>query len=437
MKRFFIFIVLVSASWMLNAQKQIDVEKLLNYAQMATELENYDDAIKYYEQILDAVPDFVDLYREIGNLYIRKGEDVNFLREAILNFKKYLQLKPKAEDSPTVKTTVDKLEYLYAKAIETATTKNNLIGRWASADWVNDIYGRSAFIFDITYINNKIAVRINKSSLYYSNDYTAPVAYAEDAYSFRFERNYTYVPSTAKYDNQRMASSTLSNANGENRIAPLIELLNQSLINAAQENDIGFNRVIVYEFNIEPALSTEKILEMKIRIYTKVSNQEGARVIFDTVQSLRFEKVPSNFTNGIILEPSFKYDVISPQASPSDARSLIKNHPDTKIASKFKTGIRVKFTGAGMVGAGIGGIAVGLVLVFSSPDADDTVPLIMFCVSSGIGLVGIPVTFIGNRIIKNAVSLYNKSLYLNRKNKGMAELNIGFSGNSVGFTLNF
>lgn len=75
--------------------------------EMAKTPEQYDAAIKEFEQAVSIAPDWPDVYSKLG-MAQEKAERYN---DAISSYKKYLQLAPDASDAATIKGIIYKLEY--------------------------------------------------------------------------------------------------------------------------------------------------------------------------------------------------------------------------------------------------------------------------------------------------------------------------------------
>jgi tetratricopeptide (TPR) repeat protein len=78
----------------------------------ATATDDYESAIREFEQAVKLAPNWADAYYNLGMVQ----EKVEKFDEAIQNLRHYLRLSPEAADAEAVKTLVNKLEYKRDKA---------------------------------------------------------------------------------------------------------------------------------------------------------------------------------------------------------------------------------------------------------------------------------------------------------------------------------
>jgi tetratricopeptide (TPR) repeat protein len=86
-------IFVVSITWAETADDKDTKERVRDWflkGQAALSFENYDEAIKCYENTLELDPGFTDVHRFIGDAYLRKG----MLDKAMYEYKKAIAIKP-------------------------------------------------------------------------------------------------------------------------------------------------------------------------------------------------------------------------------------------------------------------------------------------------------------------------------------------------------
>ena len=80
--------------------------------EMAKSPEDYESAIKEFEQAISLAPDWPDIYYNLGLVHEKAGN----LNDAIMNLKQYLRLAPNASDAEMVKSLINKLEYRFEQS---------------------------------------------------------------------------------------------------------------------------------------------------------------------------------------------------------------------------------------------------------------------------------------------------------------------------------
>jgi tetratricopeptide (TPR) repeat protein len=282
--------------------QQMDIVKLYNQAQIAGEMGYLDDAIAKYKQILEINPNFAKGYLELGNIYLKKGQDVNSLENAIRYYTEYLRINPDAEDAAAVKASLDKLEFVLEKSSQKEVAKEFLQGRWASTDGKTNKYGTSALILDIQEFDGKIKIDIEPSSLVYSEDFTHKTAYIDDPnadqYVITFTNDNTYVPSQAGYAfNSQIISGASYNAFGGSGLGGTVDAVGQYLNSKKQEKDVHKKTLTVYELKINPVPNENNELKCTGRIYIKEITPTKEQVILDNVFVTGFYKVGNHYVN--------------------------------------------------------------------------------------------------------------------------------------------
>ena len=470
MKKSIYLITFLSLSLSMQAQ-QVDIVKLYNQAQAATEMGYLDDAIEMYTKILKINPQFAKGYLELGNIYLKKGQDASSLANAYRNFTEYLRLNPNAEDAQAVKNSLDKLEYVLKKTSQKEAARGFLLGRWASTDGKTDKYGRSIFILDISEFDNKIRIDIEPSSLLYSKDFVTKTAYIDDInadqYVFSFTNDNTYIPSQAGYDyNSRMISHLSNQIFGGSSLGSLADGIGQFLNSSKQEKDQSKKTITIYDLKINSIPNENQELVCKGRMFIKQISQTGEKVLLDSVFTTGFYKVKSGYVNRTPIKSFYgdlAYDDKQYQSSLIkekgvnyvDIHKQIKNGISTnpEISKLYKKGDRQRR--AGLVITYLGGLTcgAGAVLWITSDkqmyDSDDekyknemksvieTSKILTF-VGAGIFTLSIPLHIAGRVNRQKAIDLYNESINKSIENRReTSQLKIGVVPNGIGLAITF
>jgi tetratricopeptide (TPR) repeat protein len=138
--------------------------------EMANSPDDYESAIKEFEQAVRLAPGWADAYYNLGMVQ----KKTNKHNEAITSLKHYLRLAPNANDAETVKSTINKIEYKRQKATEELKITSWLSGKWLGNPGPNYYPGWPVqFIIegDLVYFYAQIGMDADKGTL------NAPVFY--------------------------------------------------------------------------------------------------------------------------------------------------------------------------------------------------------------------------------------------------------------------
>jgi len=446
MKSIIYTIMFLSFSLSLYAQQE-DIVKLYHQMQIATEMKNWDDAIALGKKVLSKNPQFAECYLDLGNIYLKKGQDINSLQNAITNFQEYLRLKPNAENATDVNTTLDKLEYVLEKAEQREDNRELLLGRWASTDGKSDQYNRSLFILDIKEFDGKLRIDIEPSSLAYSADFFTKTVYIDDPnadeYAVSFTNDNNYVPSQAKY---ALNSQVISNASSQlGSLGGFADMLGQYFNSKAQEKDLQKKTLTGYDLKINPIPDDNKELKCAIHAYIKEVTPIKEQIVLDSVFVDGLYKVSNDYTNFAPIIGVSDVGAVVGNTNPINGTTRVTNfvnlshYPDKKIAGIYKSGKYQTRTGAIISGLGLGCVVGGLMFLILPTSENDAVNLKNIAsplmIGGGIAtVVGIPFIISGNQAMNKATRLINESV---KKNNNVSELKVGFTGNGVGLALNF
>jgi len=445
MKTSIFFIVFLSLSLSLHAQQE-DIMKLYNQAQQATDMGNWDDAIALYGKVLKMNPQFANAYLGLGNVYIKKGQDVNSLENAIQNFSDYLRLKPNATNATDVKTSLDKLQYILDKAYQKRDNRELLQGRWASTDGKYDKYNRSLFIFDIKEFDNKLQISIDPSSLVYSKDFFTKTVYVDDPnaneYAISFTNDKNYIPSQAKYDSNSKLINDVTSQLGSS--GGILNDIFQGLNSSAQEKDLQKETLTGFDLKITSTPDENKELKCAIHVYIKEKTPVNEQIVLDTVFVDGLHKVSNDFQNtSPIIGVNGNFNAVTGNTNPYIGTTRINrsinlsDYPDKKIANLYKSGKSQSMIGAVFAGVGLGSVLVGAVWPMLNGNNDSSGKSVGKYLLLGGGVatvIGVPLVITGSHATNKAIRLYNESL---ETKKNVSELKVGFTGNGVGLALAF
>lgn len=448
------------------AQEQEDEEtrrimKMYNQANMALKMNNIDDAISRYEELIRLVPDFPDTYMMLGDAYAKKTNDAAAIEKAIGAYQKYLRLNPQSENAYNVQAAIDELEYLFEAMHKREKQKANLAGRWASN---LDDDEACLFILDIQEIGGKIKIDIDPSSLAYSDNFVNKTAYAQltenDGYFFYFTDDNTYIPSQAGYNLSRGVTNYAIGSFGGN-YSGVLGIFGNAIIDAAQEKDIARNTRKIYELELIP--DGNKFTGYLHYVH-QTASQTGQKVLADSIVVLDFEKVRKNYVNMEPLEftrftsdktiylkgTEEKYKTLHwkqrgefMEDSEKAAKKVLKMNPE--IYKYYRQGNAKKNWGKTMVFVGgIGTVAGATVLCYGafkpvSHREETTLKTAgIISTAAGIGTLfgGIAMINKGNKQRQHAIEIYNESAIKNKRN-AISEINFNVNGNGFGLAVTF
>ncbi|MCL2650043.1 MAG: tetratricopeptide repeat protein [Candidatus Azobacteroides sp.] len=463
MKKSIYLIAFLSLSLPLQAQQE-DIVKLYNQAQMAVEMGYLDDAIDLYKQVLEINPQFAKGYLELGNIYLKKGQDVNSLTNAYHYLSGYLSIDPNAQNAQTIKNTLDKLEYALQKTTQKEAARDFLLGRWASTDGRTDKYARSNFLLDISEFDNKIRIDIDPSSLFYTPDFNYKTVYIDnpndDQYAFTFTNDKTYLPSQAGYDfNRTLINHVANQLPGGDILGGIGNLINSS----KQEKDLQKKTITVYELKLNPVPNESQELSCKGRIYKKEISPLGEKTLLDSVFTTSFYKVKSGYVNRAIIkfrDVHLQYEdqqinkMLLKEINWVDINDQIKkmwSQDNRELFQFYKRANRKQTIGESFTGFAIVPFALGVLFWagttpnminedFTRKDYENQLKVgkITTLISGGLMAIGIPLWINGKAEKKKAVNLYNESIYKAIENREeTSHLKIGVSNNSIDLTFTF
>ncbi|MDR0874098.1 MAG: tetratricopeptide repeat protein [Prevotellaceae bacterium] len=465
------------------------IMKMYNQAGMAMKMNNIDDAISRYEEIIRLAPDFPDTYMMLGDAYAKKTGDVSAVEKAIKAYQQYLQLNPQAENADEVQAVIDQMEYLFGTLHKKEEARANLIGRWASNI---DSDAPCLFILNIQEIAGKIKIDLEPSSMAYSANLVSKTAYAETTedggYFFYFTDDNTYLPSQASYNlNRGLMNYNIGTFGGQ--YSGILGIVGNGIIDAIQENDIAKNTRKIYELKLMPAGNK---FEGVLHFVHKTASQTGEKVLADSIVVLDFEKMNKNFVNkypvrfasGELWE--YRDGKYIRKIDKKDAKTnVFKDCPE--IYKQYRRGSKQFWTGFAFTEISGGAVIIGSVswAIAGGYDYDKEIRNLQDYIErkkrdypslwssgyfsneiaqkekyiekeknkmknfvsigkaltiagvAGLG-VSIPIMINGNKKGKKAINMYNE-LHKNKRKNALSELefNLNVSGNSLGLVVNF
>ena len=227
-------------------------------------------------------------------------------------------VQPEEKKSPSKLTTSNVPEEKNTVFNEISFSNYNIDGRWVSDMRIDN--GKEYWILDFSTAHDGLRIGINNTSAVADNSFLAPYSSSKmnylDAFKttvaqgqlnnnnellFKYVIDYQYVPSTAKYDNQRRTSSWISSLLGDKY--GLMELANQNTINSDQEKDIAKNTYISYDFKLKP---TAAGLIGSMRLLHVEKTQSGEKVLTDKVYDCNFFRTLSTYQGFSFDKPTEK-----------------------------------------------------------------------------------------------------------------------------------
>ena len=272
-----------------------EIKRSLAIAKTAYGLGEYQDALNEYLNISKLAPDFSDIYKAIGDTYVKIG-GVDNLKMAIENYNHYLLLSPNAEDKDAVQEKIFQLEYLFKKQAQQDFILDDINGLWIS-NLVNvsdkkqreasllslvknhklsqsdaetlktsgmvldtcyrvDMKSTPLLFFKITEMGKtgKYRVEILKESSFYKESIIQKVVNIipdkNNTIQFAFADEERYIPSQSKWGFLRFAGSVAGQAIGGFG-GQIAEGLTSTLADAGSESDIPSRAQTVYNFELQ------------------------------------------------------------------------------------------------------------------------------------------------------------------------------------------
>jgi tetratricopeptide (TPR) repeat protein len=144
-----------------------EVQRHMVRAQVAEEMakssDEYDSAIKEYQEAIRLEPSWPDPYYKLGHVQERSGK----LKEAIASYKTYLRLSPNAPDAVKVQEQIYKLEYKVEQILTVPEIINILISLSDTNQWENTgNCTRDTIVFQHSEIKNHVSVATSNYSNY-------------------------------------------------------------------------------------------------------------------------------------------------------------------------------------------------------------------------------------------------------------------------------
>jgi len=408
----------------------------INQAEMALEMGNIDDAINLYKQAVQLKPNLQELYFKLGETYAKNSKNVDYLRNAVENFEKYLEIETDSEKTRPVKTTVDRLEYMIKYLTTKSIALENLNGRWVS-NFVEKKLNDRSFIFDFERINERLRVEMNPKSLLFSKIFWSKVDYArpqpDGSYYFGFSEVQNYNPNPATWDGARSIGTAAVSALGGSDLAVAGTGL---LVDLLQSKDVAKSYIKTYEFNLKP--SNDSLLGF-IRIVADKATKGNQSREMDEYFAISFSKPdPIMTAKGKALKR------ILIESGDPKALEYYNNYKPYNIAGNLGIVVGSSAFGLGSI-YWIGNVineSVDKSLQSEYNDYDPNyyfeqkkIGKIITFVGAGVLLGGITSKVAAGKYRKKAVHFYQEAM--KEKASPTVALNFGVTGNGVGLTLNF
>ena len=151
-----ILIIFFAASFLIGQDSNLKMAKKhfdrgMAVIEYAESVQDYNEAVKEFEEAKTLAPDWADIYYNLGIVY----DKIERYTEAIENLRNYLKLVPNAEDAEVVESMLTKIEFKNEKAIEKKNKYNDLVGIW---DRYDSESGEKMDSYTIVYKDNNLTV---------------------------------------------------------------------------------------------------------------------------------------------------------------------------------------------------------------------------------------------------------------------------------------
>ena len=253
-------------------QNQADEIRRLNVRfKTAYDMGEYRDALEECKKIQQLVPNFPNIYKTMAEVYEKLGSEED-LNHAIKNYRKYLELAPKADDKKEITDHISKLEYVWEKKHETNRILDDLKGIWISdvkmpknnslqvqSLWksyggMSEISQDSVpvMVFKIIEVGNegKFRIEMQPESGFYKESIIRKVVNIvpeKGNLRFTFADSEIYNPSEAGYAFLKIVMGAAMSATG---LPSEVGQIGNVVIDAAQENDIPKETKTLYDFQL-------------------------------------------------------------------------------------------------------------------------------------------------------------------------------------------
>lgn len=438
MKKIILFSIILFACF--SSYAQSDVKKLYDYAQMAVDMNNTDDAIHYYEQIISLSPDDPRAYYELGCVYSSIKNDSDAAEKAIVCFKKYQLLDPYGAEANDIQTVVNRLEYAAGKIRQFDETIAGLQGRWATTDWRNDPYGNSWIILDFAEVGGKLIISVQPSSAVYNEHFIAQSIVVDmptdNTCRFEFASDKKYNPSSTKYQAQRSAANLVTGGINNGLVSSVLSETLNLAISSAEEKDVASSTLTRYMFSMDIRKDNEGRMKCRVEISGATSSINGEKQSAG-IQEVSFEKVDGDFVNVAVLNRSKVMKYYNSTARRKEVRTMMTACSDPKALKMFNKGNTLVGCSCFFLGAGIGAELPGLIFLGVAGDDDVMTTVGSGLCGGGLLLAGIGglMMYLGKKSGKKGIDLYNNSLRENRRKP--AEWGIEATQNGVGLVYRF
>ena len=440
-------VLLISGVVFAQQSSNDEVKKWAARAKTAYNMGEYQDALEEYKKVQKAMPQFPDVYKNIADVYEKLGT-VNDLREAVVNYNKYLELSPKAQDRESILEKIASIEYITEKQVKQDEILDDLSGLWISNLVLEKDKSHHYVILKIEEVKKTGKYRVTilpESGMYKESiiEKTVNIVPTKDN-SFRFilADAISHNPSSSKYDFLRIGASALGGSD-------LTQALAQTSVNAMQEKDLPSNTQTAYYFELK--YSNGK-LEGLLNVVQKYANTQTNKTTQDKIYEIYFVKNNDFFDYSYRFEfgTGWHYGGLYGINNMGHKKGIINdeikqnyfNNPkcqDIKSAyKKVNTGSIVSGIGAGCVlGGGLWKLVTLMLNDENKKKEGNTIGTYLMIGGGATTLIGLPILISGSKRMKEAIEEYNDNS--SEQKKGYSyNLNFGITtSGGVGLTLNF
>lgn len=475
MKKIIIFCCSILAVCILQAQQdnKEEIRKYIRRAQTAYNAGELNDALEEYKLAQKLAPQYPELYKAMGDVYEKLGGTSN-LAEAIIYYKRYLELAPNAADNRVILDKIYDLGYIQEKTQKQDKILDDLSGTWVGIDNLRIVNSKKVtqrpfssvepvatatnnlkteniyqlawhtdFIFKISEIQKtgKYQITIMKEgSRYYSEsiiDKTVNIVPQKDnSFNFTIADAQVYTPNQGGYSVARFGAGMLGNLTGMNWLGDAANVA----VDATQSNDLPSNTQTAYIFALK---YRDGKLEGLVNVVQKFSNPNQQRTTKNELYEITFVKKDNDsvFFNEIRKSIENKPDIISLNQklyidkwgntlSNQEIENKLTNvNPEwaksyKKMRNQRTTGLALTWTGAAIA-------CISMPIFITGMTNEDKKLATIGGICFGIGffsyVAGFPLWTPAKKKCEKIINEYNNEVNLHPKNKPTSQLHFGVS----------
>jgi tetratricopeptide (TPR) repeat protein len=431
-----------------------ELRRHIRYAQTAYSMGEYPNALKEYQEAFILAPNYLELYKAIGDVYEKLGSTAD-LKAAITYYQGYVKLAPNAADARQIQDKIYDLEYLWKEKVKWDGILDDLSGEWVAIDNIevsmNDnvkILFMSDVIFKIAEIQKtgtySVTMAPEGSRFYSANliEKTVHVVPAKDnVFTFTFIKTTVHTPNSAGYEAARVFGSAIGTAVKKDWVVSLTD----AIVNTAQQSDVPNRMQTVYTFALR---YDEGKLVGLINTVINYADPTRQQTIGNNTREITFVKNNYNLSKLLQVISDNQPDVLHGTGAVKPKDKWGKFLSGKEVVNKLyafdpqlgKAYRKAKNTETAMIIMGSAALpvtAIGAWLVADSHESTTT-GWRMIGASIPLGVIGFSVGIPATSRKTKLINRYNKQIMQQHKNKPIADLRFGItSSGEIGLALTF